>query len=91
MKKNVCFPSLPLQTALAASCLSCPSDPVQFLKNTLVVFQGHDNLQNVDWYVDAKAIHFTHNEHLGSHFYIFYFMALVMVVVGNHVIHLISP
>ncbi|XP_075870871.1 F-box and leucine-rich repeat protein 13 [Nelusetta ayraudi] len=44
-----CLPKI-YKTALAASCLSCPSDPVQFLKNTLVVFQGHDNLQNVDWY-----------------------------------------
>ncbi|XP_045892775.1 dynein regulatory complex subunit 6 isoform X3 [Micropterus dolomieu] len=35
---------------LTASCLSCPNDPIQFLKNTLKAFQGHDNLQDVDWH-----------------------------------------
>ncbi|XP_054632474.1 dynein regulatory complex subunit 6 isoform X2 [Dunckerocampus dactyliophorus] len=34
---------------LIASCRLDPRDPIQFLKNTLVTFQGHDNLQNVDW------------------------------------------
>nr|XP_057932096.1 F-box and leucine-rich repeat protein 13 isoform X1 [Doryrhamphus excisus] len=34
---------------LIASCRLDPRDPIQFLKNTLVAFQGHDNLQNVDW------------------------------------------
>ncbi|XP_061899111.1 F-box and leucine-rich repeat protein 13-like [Entelurus aequoreus] len=34
---------------LIASCRLDPRDPVQFLKNTLTTFQGHDNLQNVDW------------------------------------------
>ncbi|XP_053175910.1 dynein regulatory complex subunit 6 [Scomber japonicus] len=35
---------------LTASCLSCPDDPIQFLKNTLMALQGHDNLQDVDWH-----------------------------------------
>ncbi|XP_061533125.1 F-box and leucine-rich repeat protein 13 isoform X1 [Phycodurus eques] len=34
---------------LIASCRLDPRDPIQFLKNTLITFQGHDNLQNVDW------------------------------------------
>lgn len=37
------------QALLTASCASCPSDPIQFLKNTLVFFQGHDNIEEVDW------------------------------------------
>ncbi|XP_070686646.1 F-box and leucine-rich repeat protein 13 [Pempheris klunzingeri] len=45
------------KTILTASCLSCPSDPIQFLKNSLMAIQGHDNLQEVDWHkfvVEAK-------------------------------------
>ncbi|XP_042351851.1 dynein regulatory complex subunit 6 [Plectropomus leopardus] len=38
------------KAVLTASCLLCPSDPIQFLKNTLTAFQGHDNLQHVDWH-----------------------------------------
>ncbi|XP_041852573.1 dynein regulatory complex subunit 6 isoform X2 [Melanotaenia boesemani] len=38
------------KTLLSASCLSCPNDPIQFLKNTLMAFQGHENLQAVNWY-----------------------------------------
>ncbi|XP_051917640.1 dynein regulatory complex subunit 6 [Hippocampus zosterae] len=34
---------------LIASCRLDPRDPIQFLKNTLITFQGHDNLQDVDW------------------------------------------
>ncbi|XP_077452272.1 F-box and leucine-rich repeat protein 13 isoform X1 [Stigmatopora argus] len=34
---------------LIGSCRLDPRDPVQFLKNTLIGFQGHDSLQNVDW------------------------------------------
>lgn len=37
------------QALLTASCASCPSDPIQFLKNILVFFQGHDNIEDVDW------------------------------------------
>ncbi|XP_078024112.1 F-box and leucine-rich repeat protein 13 [Epinephelus lanceolatus] len=44
-----CLPQI-YKAVLAASCLSCPSDPIQFLKNTLTAFQGHDNLQDVDWH-----------------------------------------
>ncbi|XP_008299140.1 F-box/LRR-repeat protein 13 [Stegastes partitus] len=43
-----CLPQL-YKGILTASCLSCPSDPIQFLKNTLMAFQGNDNLQAVDW------------------------------------------
>ncbi|XP_067445561.1 F-box and leucine-rich repeat protein 13 isoform X1 [Thunnus thynnus] len=44
---------------LTASCLSCPNDPIQFLKNTLMTLQGHDNLQDVDWhkFVDDAEQH----------------------------------
>ncbi|XP_077371795.1 F-box and leucine-rich repeat protein 13 [Festucalex cinctus] len=34
---------------LIASCRLDPRDPIQFLKNTLITFQGHDSLLNVDW------------------------------------------
>ncbi|XP_023284076.1 F-box/LRR-repeat protein 13 [Seriola lalandi dorsalis] len=44
-----CLPQI-YKALLTASCLSCPSDPIQFLKNTLLAFQGHDNLQDVDWH-----------------------------------------
>ncbi|KAG7217379.1 hypothetical protein INR49_021546, partial [Caranx melampygus] len=44
-----CLPQI-YKVLLSASCLSCPSDPIQFLKNTLLAFQGHDNLQDVDWH-----------------------------------------
>ncbi|KAM8892103.1 F-box and leucine-rich repeat protein 13 isoform 2-T2 [Spinachia spinachia] len=44
-----CLPQI-YKALLTASCLSCPNDPIQFLKNRLVTFQGHDNLQHVDWY-----------------------------------------
>ncbi|XP_071358182.1 F-box and leucine-rich repeat protein 13 isoform X2 [Trachinotus anak] len=44
-----CLPEI-YKALLTASCLSCPSDPIQFLKNTLLAFQGHDNLQDVDWH-----------------------------------------
>ncbi|KAK2842133.1 hypothetical protein Q5P01_012333 [Channa striata] len=37
------------KTLLAASCLSSPNDPIKFLKNTLMAFQGQDNLQDIDW------------------------------------------
>ncbi|XP_026222019.1 dynein regulatory complex subunit 6 [Anabas testudineus] len=43
-----CLPQI-YKTILAASCLSCPSDPIQFLKNTLLAVQGHDHLHDVDW------------------------------------------
>ncbi|XP_027128699.1 dynein regulatory complex subunit 6 isoform X1 [Larimichthys crocea] len=45
-----CLPQI-YKALLTASCLSCPSDPIQFLKNTLTAFQGHDNLQDVDWHM----------------------------------------
>ncbi|XP_028264563.1 dynein regulatory complex subunit 6 [Parambassis ranga] len=38
------------KTLLTASCLSCPSDPILFLKNTLMTLQETDNLQDIDWY-----------------------------------------
>ncbi|KAL6106918.1 uncharacterized protein ACO6RY_10672 [Pungitius sinensis] len=44
-----CLPQI-YKALLTAACLSCPNDPIQFLKNRLVAFQGHDNLQHVDWY-----------------------------------------
>ncbi|XP_070828129.1 F-box and leucine-rich repeat protein 13 [Chaetodon trifascialis] len=44
-----CLPHIQ-KVLVTASCLSCPSDPIQFLKNTLVAFQGHDNLEDVDWH-----------------------------------------
>ncbi|KAM9816331.1 F-box and leucine-rich repeat protein 13 [Syngnathus typhle] len=34
---------------LIGSCRLDTRDPIQFLKNTLIAFQGHDSLQNVDW------------------------------------------
>ncbi|KAM9352391.1 F-box and leucine-rich repeat protein 13 [Symphorus nematophorus] len=43
-----CVPQI-YKALLTASCLSCPNDPIQFLKSTLMVYQGHDNLQDVDW------------------------------------------
>ncbi|MEQ2162859.1 hypothetical protein GOODEAATRI_024263, partial [Goodea atripinnis] len=45
---NHCLPQI-CKALLTASCLSCPNDPIQFLKNVLVASQGHDNLQTVDW------------------------------------------
>ncbi|GLD60273.1 F-box/LRR-repeat protein 13 [Lates japonicus] len=53
-----CLPQI-YKALLTASCLSCPSDPIQFLKNTLLAFQGHDSLQDVDWHkfvVDAEQL-----------------------------------
>ncbi|XP_031173797.1 dynein regulatory complex subunit 6 isoform X1 [Sander lucioperca] len=44
-----CLPQI-YKALLTASCLSCPHDPIQFLKNTLMAFQGHDNLHDVDWH-----------------------------------------
>ncbi|XP_044049322.1 dynein regulatory complex subunit 6 isoform X1 [Siniperca chuatsi] len=44
-----CLPQI-YKALLTASCLSCPSDPIQFLKDTLMALQGHDNLQDVDWH-----------------------------------------
>ncbi|XP_037307791.2 F-box and leucine-rich repeat protein 13 [Pungitius pungitius] len=44
-----CLPQI-YKALLTAACLSCPNDPIQFLKNRLVAFQGHDDLQQVDWY-----------------------------------------
>uniref|UniRef100_A0A8P4G5Y0 F-box domain-containing protein n=2 Tax=Dicentrarchus labrax TaxID=13489 RepID=A0A8P4G5Y0_DICLA len=44
-----CLPQI-YKALLTASCLSCPNDPIQFLKNALLTFQGHDNLQDVDWH-----------------------------------------
>ncbi|XP_036961772.1 dynein regulatory complex subunit 6 isoform X2 [Acanthopagrus latus] len=48
---------------LTASCLSCPSDPIQFLKNA---FQGHGSLQDVDWLkfvADGKQLTTTFQTH----------------------------
>ncbi|XP_034071679.1 dynein regulatory complex subunit 6 isoform X1 [Gymnodraco acuticeps] len=58
---NECDPKhcLPHKALLTASCLSCPNDPIQFLKNTLTAFQGHDSLQDVDWHkfvADAEQL-----------------------------------
>ncbi|XP_032379371.1 dynein regulatory complex subunit 6 isoform X1 [Etheostoma spectabile] len=44
-----CLPQI-YKALLTASCLSCPNDPIQFLKNSLMAFQGHDNLHDVDWH-----------------------------------------
>nr|XP_020469743.1 F-box/LRR-repeat protein 13 isoform X2 [Monopterus albus] len=44
-----CLPQI-YKTLLAAACLLCPSDPIQFLKKTLMTIHGHDNLQDVDWH-----------------------------------------
>ncbi|XP_037539123.1 dynein regulatory complex subunit 6 [Nematolebias whitei] len=46
---NHCLPQGLYKTLLTASCLACPCDPIQFLKNALFAFQGHANLQAVDW------------------------------------------
>ncbi|XP_053282386.1 dynein regulatory complex subunit 6 [Pleuronectes platessa] len=35
---------------LTAAGLSCPSDPIEFLKNTLLALYGPDYVQDVDWY-----------------------------------------
>ncbi|KAL3061714.1 hypothetical protein OYC64_009793 [Pagothenia borchgrevinki] len=53
-----CLPQI-YKALLTASCLSCPNDPIQFLKNTLTAFQGHDSLQDVDWHkfvADAEQL-----------------------------------
>ncbi|XP_035013314.2 dynein regulatory complex subunit 6 [Hippoglossus stenolepis] len=42
---------------LTAACLSCPSDPIEFLRNTLLALYGQEYVQDVDWYkfvLDAK-------------------------------------
>nr|XP_046250511.1 dynein regulatory complex subunit 6 isoform X3 [Scatophagus argus] len=44
-----CLPQI-YKALLTASCQSCPHDPIEFLKNALLAFQGHDNLQGVDWH-----------------------------------------
>ncbi|XP_047452803.1 dynein regulatory complex subunit 6 [Mugil cephalus] len=49
-----CLPQI-YKALLTASCLSCPSDPIQFLKNTLRAFQGNDNLHGVDWHKFVAA------------------------------------
>ncbi|KAF0041244.1 hypothetical protein F2P81_007142 [Scophthalmus maximus] len=36
------------QALLSAACLACPNDPILFLQNTILAFQGNDNLQDVD-------------------------------------------
>ncbi|CAG5958170.1 unnamed protein product [Menidia menidia] len=48
-----CLPQI-YKALLTGSCLSNPNDPIQFLKNALVAFQGHDNLQTFDWYVELR-------------------------------------
>ncbi|KAM9753577.1 F-box and leucine-rich repeat protein 13 [Menidia menidia] len=53
-----CLPQI-YKALLTGSCLSNPNDPIQFLKNALVAFQGHDNLQTFDWYkfvADAEQL-----------------------------------
>ncbi|XP_029378283.1 dynein regulatory complex subunit 6 [Echeneis naucrates] len=43
-----CLPQI-YKALLTASCLSCPNEPIEFLKNALSAFQGNDNVQDVDW------------------------------------------
>ncbi|XP_043979640.1 dynein regulatory complex subunit 6 isoform X2 [Gambusia affinis] len=43
-----CLPQIS-KSLLTAACLTCPNEPVEFLKRVLIAFQGHDNLQTVDW------------------------------------------
>ncbi|XP_071393804.1 F-box and leucine-rich repeat protein 13 [Centroberyx affinis] len=51
LKEYILKHSLPqiYQALLTASCLSCPNDPIQFLESKLMAFQGHHNLQDIDW------------------------------------------
>ncbi|XP_023206538.1 F-box/LRR-repeat protein 13 isoform X1 [Xiphophorus maculatus] len=43
-----CLPQIS-KALLTAACLTCPNEPVEFLKRVLIAFQGHANLQTVDW------------------------------------------
>ncbi|XP_014856716.1 PREDICTED: F-box/LRR-repeat protein 13-like isoform X1 [Poecilia mexicana] len=43
-----CLPQMS-KALLSAACLICPNEPVEFLQRVLIAFQGHDNLQTVDW------------------------------------------
>ncbi|XP_035497274.2 dynein regulatory complex subunit 6 isoform X2 [Scophthalmus maximus] len=42
-----CLPQI-CKALLSAACLACPNDPILFLQNTILAFQGNDNLQDVD-------------------------------------------